>query len=356
MLDANANRAREAVRVLEDVARFALDHQRLSAALRALRHDLDAAVRAVVPDALLMAANRDTPGDVGAAAAGATRANLRDVADANGARAGEALRVCEECAALLGEGAPPGAFDALRYRAYDAHRALVLALGSPARRQFRVCVLLTAELCTHHAWERVAELALDAGTDCLQLREKTLPDREFLARARTLVRMCRGRAAVFVNDRPDIALLAGADGVHVGQADLPIADVRRLCGASLLIGVSTGSLPEAIAAAEAGADLCGVGSMYHTTTKQKPVVAGVAYLREYLACPRTGCVPHFAIGGVTPGRAGELARAGCRGVAVSRAVCSAPDPGAAVAAILRALNDCPPPAGAPGFTEERACR
>jgi thiamine-phosphate pyrophosphorylase len=225
--------------------------------------------------------------------------------------------------------------EGLRYRAYAAEQRLGLALGGGRAPQWRLCVLITEVLCRGKPWDSIARAAIAGGADCLQLREKDLPSRQLLTRALALVRLAREagasstppvapvRPAVIINDRPDIALLAGADGVHLGQEDLAVEDARRLAGSRLLIGISTANMDQARAAARAGADYCGIGPMFATTTKEKPVLSGPAYLREYLADPLTARVPHLAIGGITPQNIGELAAAGCRGVAVSAAVCGA---------------------------------
>ena len=105
----------------------------------------------------------------------------------------------------------------------------------------------------------------------------------------------------------------------------------------LLIGASTNTLAEAQDAVRNGADLCGVGPMFLTTTKHKPVLAGPAYLREYLADPLTSRVPHLAIGGITPATVRALASAGCRGIAVSSAVCGASEPGEVCRSLLASL-------------------
>jgi len=110
-----------------------------------------------------------------------------------------------------------------------------------------------------------------------------------------------------------------------------------MAGRGLRIGVSTENLEQARDAAEQGADLCGVGPMFPTTTKEKPRLAGPAYLAAYLAEPATARLPHLAIGGITPANVIELARAGCRGVAVSSVVCSSPAPDEAVGALRRVL-------------------
>lgn len=340
IIDANANRAREALRVMEDTARFALENAELSAGLKGLRHDLRAALEAAGLDRGLLLASRDTPRDVGtgiSTPAEGGRAGLRGSALAAGARLTEALRTIEESVKALGLDAKT--IEGLRYRAYDLERSLGLALGAGTSPQWALCVLVTEALCRHHPWEEVARLAVRGGADCLQLREKTLPDSELLRRARELVRIGRAAgAAVIINDRPDLALLAGADGVHLGQEDLPVEEVRRLAGFRLLVGVSTANTGQALAAVRAGADYCGAGPMFPTSTKDKPVISGPAYLREYLADPILNARPHLAIGGINAENASELAAAGCRGVAVSSAVCAAADPDAACRRLLDALR------------------
>lgn len=340
IIDASANRAREALRVMEDAARFGLDDASLCADLKHARHALTAALEAAAaplggPLALL--ASRDTPGDVGTSISTdreSSRAGLGEIAAAACARLTEALRSIEECAKVA---APAAAaqVEQLRYRAYELERRLMTALRAGRAPQWRLCVLITASLCAHHPWERVAQEAIDGGADCLQLREKELDGAELLARARRLVALARGRAAVVVNDRPDIALLAGADGVHVGQSDLPVREIRRLAGDRLLVGVSTSNLEQARAAAAEGADLCGVGPMFPTTTKHKPTLAGPEYLRAYVEHVR---LPHLAIGGITPENVGKLAAAGCRGVAVSSAVCAAQRPAEVCRALVEGLG------------------
>lgn len=349
ILDAASNRAREALRVMEDVTRFGLDSPALSADLKAARHDLQAALGALGLDPRLLLESRDTPGDVGTAIstrAEASRPDLPSVAAAASGRLTEALRTMEEMAKLLGSGgsplatpAPPAwqALEALRYRAYELQRRLLLALR-PAAPQWRLCVLLTASLCTHHPWDVVATRALAGGADCLQLREKSIEAGDLLRRARHLVALARPHnATVIINDRPDIALLAGADGVHLGQADLPPDEVRCLSSRPdrrLLIGVSCSTLAHARAAASAGADYLGLGPMFPSGTKPKPALAGPELIQSVVADPVASRLPHLAISGITIRTIGPLIAAGCRGVAVSGAVCGAEDPEAVVRQLL----------------------
>ncbi|MHC4080719.1 MAG: thiamine phosphate synthase [Planctomycetota bacterium] len=339
ILDANANRAREALRVLEDAARFALDDARLSAQLKSLRHDLREALAGLAPGWL--EANRDTAGDVGTAIeapAESERGGLADVAVAAGKRLGEALRVIEE----VGKTIDPGLardVEAIRYRFYDVEGALHLRLGGARARQWRVCVLLTEALC-RRPWPEVLAAVVEAGADCVQVREKKMAAADLVRRARQVIEVARpAGAGVIVNDRVDVAQAADADGVHLGQEDLSVVDARRAVGRSLLIGASTHDPDEARAAVEAGADYCGVGQMFPTTTRPGTTPAGPPYLRAFLE--RFPATPHLAIGGITPDNIGLLVDAGVKGVAVSSAVCGAEDPGRVVRALREALESVP---------------
>jgi len=339
LLDANANRAREGLRVLEDLARFILDDAELTSELKHLRHALREALELLPIDRGVLLASRSTTTDVGTTIrtdAESRRGGPGDIASAAAGRLTEALRVLAEVSKSLGAADAAARFEQARYRAYTAEQRLVLALGR-AGRQWRLCVLITAELC-RRPWEQLAELALEAGADCLQLREKALDDAELLRRARRLRDITRAASAsLIINDRPDIAILARADGVHLGQSDLSVHEVRALAGFALTVGVSTHTLAQARRAAADGADYCGVGPMFPSSTKSIADIAGPGFLREYLADSAAARVPHLAIGGITPGNIGELAAAGCRGVAVSSAVCAADDPRAACRAILARL-------------------
>ena len=341
ILDVNANRAREALRVMEEAARFLLDDAELSAQLKTLRHGL---AQALEPFPHLMH-HRDTPGDVGTSITTpgeATRSSAPDVVVAAGKRLTEALRALEEYGKLTRQ-TPGGAdfpqqIEALRYRAYDIEMALGRAMGAGEVKQWRLCLLLTEALCRPHPWDAVLDAALRAGADCIQVREKQMDGGPLRERIAQVVAKVDGRAAVIVNDRPDIALAAGAQGVHLGQSDLNPRDVRKLAGGQLIIGVSTSTLDEARQARDDGADYCGVGPMFFTKTKVKPVLAGPAYLREYLAW---GKLPHLAIGGITPTNTDTLREIGCQGVAISSAICAADDPYAVTHAILTHLPASP---------------
>lgn len=343
LLDANANRAREAMRVMEDAARFLLDDAKLSADLKQLRHDFAGCVKVLSRFARGLELHRDTPGDVGTRIGTESekrRRSTRDVVTAAAKRLTEALRCLEEYGKLY---CPITAerLEQLRYRAYTLEKRLHEELGASGARQWKLCVVLTESLCTHHKWLDVAKASLDAGADCLQLREKNLTDKQLLDRA---VQLCdlvyqygakkhaRLYPSVIVNDRPDIAWAAFADGLHLGEHDLPVARTRQIVGPDLCIGFSTHNLKEAAAAIQEGADYCGVGAVFPTTTKQRKP-SGLKYLKQFLA--KYPDQPHLAIGGITPDNVRQVADAGAQGVAVSSAVCAANKPGVVAGKLLK---------------------
>lgn len=181
----------------------------------------------------------------------------------------------------------------------------------------------------------VVPAALEGGVDVVQLRDKSAPDGEIVAAGRHLAALCRDRGALFfVNDRPDLALECGADGVHVGQDDAGVEAVRALAGERLLVGVSTHA-PEQVAAAEAsGADYFAVGPVYETPTKPGRPAVGLELVRH--AAERAS-KPWFAIGGIDAGNAAEVVAAGATRLAVVRAIRDATDPRAAAAELRAAI-------------------
>lgn len=334
IIDVNANRVREAVRVLEDAARFALNDQPLTDACKQFRHAFTAEMQRFETASF----HRDTAGDVGtslSAAGELHRASIGDVVIAAGKRLGEALRSIEEYAKVY-DADVAAQIKKLRYRAYDLVQRFEDRCSAGRSAQWRVCLLLTESLCPDGDWKRVAAAALDNGCDCIQMREKQMDDGALLRRATELRAMTDGRAALIINDRADIAALARADGVHLGQGDLPVADVRRLVGRTLFIGVSAHDMAEADAAVHSGADYLGIGTMFASSVKPNAPNTGPAFLSAVLE--RHPDVPHLAIGGVTAQNVHELVRAGCRGVAVSSAICTADDPGAVTTALVERIS------------------
>ena len=332
MLDANLNRAREALRLVEDYARFALDDSELCEALKTIRHDLATSTSGLAADAVLW---RDTPGDVGTTATTADERRRQDLGAAvvaAGKRFGEAARVVEE---LLKIDSPDAAatVEQVRYRFYEVERRVALTLR-PADlfTKVRVYVLITESVC-RRGWFETAELTLNGGVDCLQLREPELPAGELLARAKKLAALCKDAdVPLIVNNRPDVAVLSGAAGVHVGQDDLPAAQARKIVGPRGIVGVSTHSIDQVKQAKRDGADYVGVGPVFPSKTKPRDILPGLAFAR---AAAPLNLLPTVAIAGVTPANAAEVWATGVTALAVTSAVTTSDDPAAAVGALRR---------------------
>lgn len=334
LIDANANRAREALRVIEDYARFIRNDQPAAAALKQIRHDLRSALASVHDHALLC---RDTPGDVGTAnatPAEQSRADLPAVITAAGKRVGEALRAIEEYLKTIDPQAA-GRVEALRYRFYDLETRIARALQPRDRfKDVRLYVLIT-ESCCQGDWFATAAAAIDGGADAIQLREKEMDGSELLTRARRLAELCRKNGVLLIiNDRPDIAILSGADGVHLGQGDLPAIEARKLLGSDKVIGVSTHNLDQARSAVADGADYIGIGPVFPSATKPRDILPGLAFAQQVA---EQIAIPAVAIAGITADNVDEVRRAGICRIAVTAAVTGAADASAAAAALKARL-------------------
>ncbi len=335
ILDAAANRAGEGLRVIEDYLRFALDDRHLTRLCKSLRHDLTAALAAL--PARERHAARDTQADVGTSVtlpAEQSRGDARAVLAASFKRVEQSLRSLEEYGKLV---APEmsAAIEQLRYRTYTLERAVDVTNTNLERLATARLYVLVDGGKDEAAFARLIESLVEAGVSVLQLRDKHLTDRELLARARRLRKLTEGTDTLFVmNDRPDLAVLSGADGVHVGQEELTVKDVRRILGPRGLVGVSTHSLEQAEAAVLDGADYIGVGPTFPSGTKQFAELKGPELLRAVSAEIR---LPAFAIGGITPENLDQVLAAGFKRIAVSGAVTGAADPGAAAKELMARL-------------------
>ena len=183
----------------------------------------------------------------------------------------------------------------------------------------------------------VVRAAIRGGVSCVQLREKGCSTREFMDEARLLKALLAGTGVpLFINDRLDVALAVGADGVHLGQNDLPIADARRLVGNRMIIGISAESVADAVRAEAEGADYIGASPVFTTPTKTDTAPPlGLDGLR---AIRRAVRLPLVAIGGIDADNAAQVLRAGADGLAVVSAIVSAPCPRTAAAAIRQQIE------------------
>lgn len=274
ILDANLNRAREALRVLEEHVRLVSPDAALCLRLKQMRHTLAQIADLFGAEALLAA--RDIRGDIGTSISTDTehhRDGPAHVARAAAKRLTESLRCIEEYGKIINVAAA-ARVEQLRYDAYALEQEILATLPRRAALcRARLHVLITESLC-RRPWLEVCERALQGGADVLQLREKALADRDLLQRARQMRELTRRfDALLIINDRPDIARLAGADGVHLGEDDLSIAEARQIAGPTALIGRTVHSVAEAQEALAQGPDYLGVGPMFASRTKTVPTTS-----------------------------------------------------------------------------------
>jgi thiamine-phosphate pyrophosphorylase len=337
LVDACRNRVAEGLRTLEDVSRFVTNDAAAASTLKRLRHDVRQVIAIAWDEQQLLTA-RDTQNDVGTSIETASercRQTPGDLAAAAGARVREGLRSLEEATKTVNPDAARK-LESIRYEAYDVAATVCVRLNLSAIRQWRLCVLLAIDECIL-PWSDMLELAMAGGVDCVQIREKHMTDAALVEHARHVVQQAHARGvSVIVNDRPDIALACGADGVHLGQGDMPIAAARRVLGQGPLIGVSTHSVKEARQAMLDGADSIGIGPVFASHTRPDLNATGTLCVTQTLEV--VGNVPHLAIGGIDDSNVADVATAGAKGVAVGAALCGSASPGDVAALLCEAVQ------------------
>jgi thiamine-phosphate pyrophosphorylase len=326
ILDASVNRAREGLRVIEDYVRFVLDDSGLTRRLKEMRHRLAQAERGL--DEQLLLGSRDTHGDVGThimTPSERIRETPRAVLAANFKRIAEALRSLEEYSKLFDVWLA-GRYEVLRYDVYTIEKLIMTAVAAHRHLGDVRLMVLIGGLNTLGDLTWVVGEALAGGADVIQYRDKGLPDRELLKRAREVrILTAQARVPLILNDRVDLARLASCDGVHLGQEDLSVRDARRIMGTAAHIGVSTHDREQLDAAILAGTSYLGVGPVFSSPTKDfaEPELAGLSFVG--LASETTG-LPWFAIGGINENNLDRVLEAGATRIAVSAAVVRADSP------------------------------
>lgn len=336
ILDANANRAREALRVLEELARFHLNDAYTSKLAKELRHDLTRLLLEQLPQSMLLA-SRDTEHDVGTQISSTSerhRHSLTAVLQANAQRLQEALRSLEEygkiVSSILGAG-----LEQLRYRSYTLQRCLFANQQARDKLAAAQLYLLVSKSSCAASLEWTILEAAAGGVSIVQLREKNKTDRELLVIGKEVRRATRQAGILFIlNDRPDLARLLQADGVHLGQDDVDVSSARQILGSEAIIGVSTHHLPQLDRAILDGADYVGVGPTFASQTKSFESFAGLDYIRQVA---RHTSLPAYAIGGITADNVNEVVAAGLHRVAIGQGITQADDPRGAARVISAVL-------------------
>jgi len=346
ILDASLNRVGEGLRTIEEYARFVIDHASFSARTKRLRHDVTATAALLSRFDLISA--RDTGGDVGVSLStpGESRRNdMIDVLAAAIGRTGQSMRCLEEYGKTIDTDFA-AEIEKLRYRFYtlaaDLERVARSGAGGQGVRRRRrmdrgfLYVLIDAMESDEALAARIRALAA-AGVDLFQLRDRGVEDRILFQRSLVAGRVCRDTDTLFiVNDRADIAAAADADGVHVGQEELPAAAARKVIGPDRLLGISTHDLTQATEAVRDGADCIGCGPVFAGQTKTFSRYVGPEMIGEVMAAEPG--IPVFAIGGVGLNNVEQVLAVGCHRVAVTGAIRDADDPAAAADRLKRLLR------------------
>ncbi|MBW4551085.1 MAG: thiamine phosphate synthase [Aphanocapsa sp. GSE-SYN-MK-11-07L] len=328
ILDANLDRAREGLRVIEEWCRFGLERADLTATCKHLRQQLGQWHR----QELRLA--RNTPTDPGTALTHPQeqqRSQIQTVLQVNLGRVQESLRVLEEYGKLY-DLQLAAECKQMRYQVYSLESQL---LSHDRLAKLRRSPLYLVTSPSDRLLE-IVEAALKGGLTLVQYRSKTADDTTRLQEAEKLAQLCHQHNALFIlNDRVDLAVAVNADGVHLGQQDIPIALARQMLGPQQLIGRSTTNPTEMERAIAEGADYIGVGPVYETPTKAGKAAAGLEYIHYAV---EHAPVPWYAIGGIDASNLSQVVAAGATHVAVVRAIMQASDPTQATQALLAHLT------------------
>ncbi|MGI5880519.1 MAG: thiamine phosphate synthase [Syntrophomonadaceae bacterium] len=339
ILDANINRAAEGLRVLEDTARFCFNAETLTRQLKLLRHRVRK-----ISDCSLYLDSRDTNGDIGPKVSDGLglegKQNICELVTANFKRVQEALRSIEESCRILDKSDLATEYENIRYSMYSLEKDYIklLSLNKNLKAFESGIYGMTAE---EHSRGRnnpeVVKQMLDAGIKIIQYREKNMSMLEKYRQCMRIRELTSSKGAVFIiNDHIDLAVIIGADGVHLGQDDIPVNEARRILGENKIIGVSVHSPQQAQRAISDGADYIGVGPIYKTYTKKDvcdPV--GISYL-DYVV--KNHNIPFVAIGGIKSHNLPEVIQHGATCFALVTELAGAIDIKAKVAEIKEIMK------------------
>jgi thiamine-phosphate pyrophosphorylase len=340
IVDANLNRTSEGLRFLEEIARLVLNDARITEQLKNMRHRLLGGTDAFQQK--LMQA-RDAVGDVGVDIEVSGEKKERDLSQllvANARRAQESLRTLEELAKLhdMLPFLDSEQYKKARFELYNIEQELLSRLTARDKIGL-ICglyVIIDTQMLGNRTHLEVADGVVRGGARVIQLRDKESSKKQLLPLAKQLGVFCRQHDVLFImNDHLDLALETDADGLHLGQDDLPVAVARRFLPPGKILGCSVTSVEKAVAAQNDGADYLGAGSIYPTSTKEVTVVIGLEKLR--LISEATS-LPVVAIGGINKDNAAEVIAAGADSVAVISAILTAGSPEEATRQIVERLT------------------
>jgi len=331
IIDANINRLMEGLRVVEEYPRFVLDDRKTALKIKELRAKAKDAVRLLDTGDDLVC-SRDSRHDVGRGMytkSESDRKTMKDIITSNIKRAQEAARVLEEVGKLkdLGVSGDRGIgkrFKEIRYELYDVEKTLIKGLGSGGwglgkvdRMDFGLYVVTDPDVLGKRSPVEAVKKVIKGGCRIVQLRDKKASIGQYYKWAMQIAPICKKAGVSFiVNDYLDVCIAVAADGVHLGQDDVPISVARKLLGPDKIIGLSTHSRDQALKGAKSGADYISIGPVFTTASKPNTVPVGIELVKW---ASKNIKLPFVAIGGINEKNLSQVLKAGAKKAAVIRA-------------------------------------
>ncbi len=341
IFDANINRLLEGLRVVEDIFRFGFNDKINALAHKELRAK---AVKGLILTGISMSdlhGSRDSKYDPGRrlhTASEAVRDDLAGIAASNFGRCKEALRVLEEFSKLSSPEAGK-VFKDIRYDVYESEKSLTELLSTYSRKNkldFDLYVVTDPDVLGKRSPITAVKEAIKGGAKIIQLRDKKAKIGQYYEFARQIAPICRKAGVSFiVNDYADICVEVDADGLHLGQDDVPVAVARKIIGNNRIIGLSTHSKEQALKGAASGADYISIGPVFATQSKPNTAPVGIELVKFAAKNIR---IPFVAIGGINENTLPLVLKAGAKRAAVIRAGIGGTDITKAVKRLRRSFN------------------
>jgi thiamine-phosphate pyrophosphorylase len=346
IIDANANRLMEGLRVAEEVARFVLDDRKLTEKIKSLRGRVRKALYLLVRGDDILS-SRDSAKDVGKHSypdTEAQRAGIRQIITSNIKRAEEAARVLEEFGKLSSKEAGK-TFKAIRFELYTIEKQLIAGacerpFACTQRLDFDLYVVTDPDVLGKRSPLEAVKQAIKGGAKIIQLRDKKAPIGQYFRWAARIAPVCKKAGVTFiVNDYIDVCMAVDADGIHLGQDDVPVSVARKLLGSGKLIGLSTHSFDQAMKGTRSGADYISIGPIFSTASKPNTKPLGLDLLKKIAkaAGRSTHPIPFVAIGGINAANIKDVVKSSPR-VAVIRAAIDCKDISGSVKKLRNAMR------------------
>lgn len=328
IIDANTNRLMEGLRVVEDVARFVFEDKKLTTTIKDLRIKVKYLIIKLDGSGYDFVNCRDSAADVGRGMfprSEGDRPSISQIVTSNIKRASEAARVLEEFTKLI-DPKIGKAFKIIRYDIYEIEKELFRSSRLSTvdcRLNFSLYVVTDPDVLGKRSAVSAIKDAIKGGAKIVQLRDKKVSIGEYYKKAKQIAEICKKAKVTFiVNDYLDVCMALDADGVHLGQDDVPVSVARKLLGPDKIIGLSTHSKEQAIKGAKSGADYISIGPVFTTQSKPNTMPVGIELVKW---ASKNIKIPFVAIGGINEGNLKDVLKAGAKRAAVIRAAIGSKD-------------------------------